>query len=168
MRFLPLLILILAAPAQAAPAFLLQWGTQGTAAGQFNRPHTIALGPGGTVYVSDTGNDRIQEFDASGAFLSQWPILCAGFAIDSQSRIVAAHPGVNQVAVYDAGGIEVARWGETGTGPGQFKSPYDVALDDSGHVFVTDYSNHRVQVFDATGAFLRTWGTQGSGPGEFF
>ena len=165
MRLLPLLAMLLASPANAAPAFLLAWGTQGTASGQFDRPHTIALGPTGNVYVAD---ERIQAFTPDGVFLAQWPITCAGFAVDAQSRIVAAHPGgINQVSIHDASGVEVARWGATGTGPGQFRSPYDVALDDSGHVYVTDYSNHRVQVFDASGAFLRTWGSQGSAPGQF-
>lgn len=164
MRLLPLLALLLAAPAQAAPAFLLQWGTQGTAPGQFDRPHTIAVGPTGNVYVAD---DRIQAFTPEGVFLAEWPIQCAGFAVDAQSRIVAAHPGLNQVSIHDASGTEVARWGATGTGPGEFKSPYDITLDDSGHVFVTDYSNHRVQVFDAKGTYLRSWGTQGSALGQF-
>ena len=166
MRLLPLLAILLAAPAHAAPAFLLQWGTQGTAPGQFDRPHTIAIGPTGNVYVAD---DRIQAFTPDGVFLAQWPITCAGFAVDAQSRIVAAHPGgVNQVSIHDASGTEVARWGTTGTGPGQFRSPYDIALDDSGHVFVTDYSNHRVQVFTDDGAYLRSWGAQGSGAGELW
>ena len=116
MRLLPLLTLLLAIPAHAAPAFLLQWGTQGTANGQFDRPHTIAVGPTGNVYVAD---DRIQTFTPEGVFLAQWPIMCAGFAVDAQSRIVAAHPGVNQVSIHDASGAEVARWGTTGTGPGR-------------------------------------------------
>ena len=162
---LVLLALLIATPVYAAPTFLLQWGTQGTGPGQFDRPHTIAVGPTGNVYVSD---DRIQAFTPEGVFLAQWPIMCAGFSVDANARIVAAHPGLDQVSIHDASGAEVARWGATGSDPGQFRSPYDVALDDSGHVFVTDYSNHRVQVFDAGGVFLRTWGALGSGPGQFF
>lgn len=39
-----------------------QWGRSGTGAGDFNRPIGIAAAADGTVYVSDTLNNRIQKF----------------------------------------------------------------------------------------------------------
>ena len=63
------LTLLLAAPTRevlAAPVFVSQWGSLGTGAGRFNRPHTIAVGPDGSVFVGDTNNQRIQKFDGSG------------------------------------------------------------------------------------------------------
>jgi DNA-binding beta-propeller fold protein YncE len=38
------------------------WGQSGSSSGQFNRPIGIAAAPDGTVYVSDTMNNRIQKF----------------------------------------------------------------------------------------------------------
>ena len=38
-------------------------------------------------------------------------------------------------------------FGSRGKGPGQFKGPYGVAVDNSGVVYVCDSYNHRVQVF---------------------
>src|SRR5439155_13960227 len=51
---------------------LAQWGTMGTptqsrigvvnaAAGEFDRPESLAVDAGGNVYVADTGNHRIQK-----------------------------------------------------------------------------------------------------------
>ena len=45
--------LLIAAPAHTqGPAFQYQWGSAGTANGQFNSAHGIAVAPDGTVYVA--------------------------------------------------------------------------------------------------------------------
>ena len=41
---------------------LAQWGSFGSAPGQFNNPESIAVDQEGNVYVMDTGNYRIQKF----------------------------------------------------------------------------------------------------------
>jgi DNA-binding beta-propeller fold protein YncE len=47
----------------ATGSYFDRWGTQGTADGQFNFPDGVAASPTGTtIYVADTGNDRIQYF----------------------------------------------------------------------------------------------------------
>ncbi len=45
-------------------------------------------------------------------------------------------------------------WGTSGNGALQFKRPYGVATDGSGHVFVADSDNERIQEFNATGTTL--------------
>lgn len=59
------------------------------------------------------------------------------------------------------------KWGSSGSGEGQFDSPFGVAVDGSGNVYVVDTYNHRIQKFDTYGAFLAKWGSQGSGDGQF-
>lgn len=61
----------------------------------------------------------------------------------------------------------VSQFGTTGTGNGQFRSPFGPAIDGLGNVYVVDYLNNRVQKFDADGTFITTWGTSGSGNGQF-
>jgi sugar lactone lactonase YvrE len=51
-----------------------QWGTKGTAPGQFNLPHAIAVDNNDNVYVGDRSNRRIQVFDTEGKFLRQFTI----------------------------------------------------------------------------------------------
>jgi peptidylamidoglycolate lyase len=57
--------------------FLFQWGTKGTGPAQFDLPHWVALDGAGNVYVADRENARVQIFNSSGAYLTQWksPIL---------------------------------------------------------------------------------------------
>ena len=52
--------------------FLQWWGGKGTAPGQFNVPHSIAIDAKGLVYVADRANNRIQIFTQKGKFLRQW------------------------------------------------------------------------------------------------
>ncbi|MCH2266807.1 MAG: hypothetical protein MK515_10135, partial [SAR324 cluster bacterium] len=54
------------------PRFLAQWGSQGSDSGEFERPIGIAVDGDDFVYVSDTGNQRIQKFTAQGKFVLRW------------------------------------------------------------------------------------------------
>jgi len=43
-------------------SFLTAWGSAGSGDGQFNSPGGVAVEGGGSVYVADAGNYRIQKF----------------------------------------------------------------------------------------------------------
>ncbi len=77
-------------------------------------------------------------------------------AWDSKGNTYISDGYVNsRVAKYDANGDWVKSWGEKGTGPGQFRLPHAIAVDNQDRVYVGDRSNRRIQVFDADGTFLR-------------
>ena len=61
--------------------YLKSWGSRGSAPGQFNLPHAIAIDGQGLVYVGDRGNNRIQVFDGEGAFKTQFVNVGAPSAI---------------------------------------------------------------------------------------
>jgi DNA-binding beta-propeller fold protein YncE len=66
----------------------------------------------------------------------------------------------------------LTKWGNGGSGDGQFRAPYGVVADTSGHVYVTDFgnglgNNDRVEKFDSNGTFLTKWGSLGPGDTEF-
>ena len=52
--------------------YLLQWGTRGTGPSQFGLPHNVVIDAQDRVYVTDRDNQRIEVFDSSGKFLTQW------------------------------------------------------------------------------------------------
>ena len=53
--------------------FIKTWGHEGSAPGDFDDPHDIAIGGSmGRVYVADRRNSRIQVFDQDGNFITAW------------------------------------------------------------------------------------------------
>ena len=52
--------------------FIKTWGEPGSAPGQFNAPHGLAMDSQGRLFVADRGNNRIQIFDQEGNFLDEW------------------------------------------------------------------------------------------------
>ncbi|MDX1371898.1 MAG: hypothetical protein R3321_05480, partial [Nitrososphaeraceae archaeon] len=49
--------------------YLYQFGEKGSNNGQFNAPHSIDVDKFGNVYVTDTGNNRVQKFTSDGKFI---------------------------------------------------------------------------------------------------
>src|SRR5262249_50769824 len=61
--------------------FLKSWGSRGSAPGQFHTAHSIAVDAQGNVYVGDRENRRIQVFDNSGEFKTQYVHVGAPWAV---------------------------------------------------------------------------------------
>jgi DNA-binding beta-propeller fold protein YncE len=61
---------------------LKQWGTPGTASGQFHLVHGITVDSAGVLYVADRENGRIQRFDLDGKPLGEWNHLGKTFALE--------------------------------------------------------------------------------------
>ena len=66
-----------------------------------------------------------------------------------------------------SGSMFVKAWGSKGSDEGQFLEPAGVAVDSSGNVYVSDFSNNRIQKFTSNGTFITKWGSSGSGEGQF-
>jgi DNA-binding beta-propeller fold protein YncE len=154
--------------------FVTEWGTRGSATGEFKYPSGLALSPLGFVYVTDLDNDRVQVFDESGGLIGWW-----GSSGDQDSQFthplrVALAPddsvyvtdGSDRVQRFDMGGNFQLGW-DGSVGAGAFGNPRGIAIDADINVFVADTENHRIQVFDADGDFLFSFGGSGNGDGAF-
>jgi LSD1 subclass zinc finger protein len=61
----------------AAPTFAAQvmaFGSEGVGPGRFKDNRTIAVDGQGHIYVGEYGNGRIQAFDSTGKYLSEWSV----------------------------------------------------------------------------------------------
>ncbi len=172
--------------------YLMKFGGRGNGEGQFNAPWGITVDRvRGYIYVVDSANFRIQKFDQHGEFIMQWGsfgnndgqfYFARGIAVDEADGMVyVVDMGNHRVQKFDTSTNVlpqlVGKWGgEIGAGhassalaqePGQFRSPWGVAVDENGDVFVTDTGNQRIQKFDREGNFITQWGGFGNGEGQF-
>ena len=128
----------------------------------------IATDASDNVYVSNA--DGITKFDQNGKLLLHFGYNSSRYlpngiathsAIDSDGSeityVYVTNSVYNSVQKFTSEGVLVAEWGGSGSAPGQFKSPYDVAVDSVGNVYVADTLNRRIQKFDQDGAFLIAW-----------
>ena len=124
-------------------------------AGQFAASSLLplAVGPGDIIYVGDSPSEpegfdnRIEEFDPSGAFVKQLgPLVPTGkgngtirsIAVDSVGNIYLAQQGSSGGArKYDESGTLVTAWGEGGE-VDPSSNIHAIALDPAGHLFVAD------------------------------
>jgi iron(III) transport system ATP-binding protein len=149
--------------------WVLTIGSFGTDAGQFQRPSGIVWrandpGPppvrhdaaaenarpvdvGGTLYVADAINNRVQAFADDGEFL-----------------------GV--VAGWDGGGDDLsggdAKSGATRSSAVSLEYPYDIALGPDRHLYVVEYAAGRVTALTAEGELIGTYGQSGREDAQFW
>ncbi len=129
--------------------FAMSFGTQGSAANEVSSPQGVAVNEAtGDVYVADTGNARIDEFDSSGTFIRAWGWGVADGASSFETCTASCQAGVS------------------GSGAGQFETPTMIAVDNSagpsaGDVYVGDTGDNLVTKFTAAGAIVSSWGSGG-------
>ncbi|MFO0894555.1 MAG: hypothetical protein U0574_06310 [Phycisphaerales bacterium] len=149
-------------------------GAPGLGDGRFDTPRAAALDPvDGTLLVVDK-TARVQRFSPDGRFLGSFQMpewtqgKPVGITVGPDGTIFIPDTHYHRVIVYERDGRERLRFGEYGTGPGQFIYPTDVVLLPDGNLAVAEYGgNDRVQVFSPTGEFRRQFGHRGAEPGGF-
>jgi RHS repeat-associated protein len=157
--------------------FKSAFGSVGSGNGQLKEPMGVAKDAGGNLWVSDSSNNRIEEFSSTGTYIAKYGSegtgngqlkRPSGIAVNqSNGNVYVADQNNNRIEEFNFKGEYVIAFGSWGEENGKFKSPAGVSLDSSGNVWVTDYSNNRVQEFSSTGTFIKTFGTKGTGNGQF-
>ena len=122
--------------------------------------------------MTDTHAVRTQVFANDGTCLGGWPSVGGDIALDAFGHAFEIEEGGIGggcgVRKYTLEGVELARWGSYGSGPGQFQQPLGITVDLAGNVYVADTENHRIQVFSNNGVLLEQWGSYGAAPGQFY
>jgi DNA-binding beta-propeller fold protein YncE len=124
--------------------------------GNFSLPTNVAVDGDGNLYVTDTLNNRVEIFDAEGAFISEFgqagdgPGRFArpkGIAVDGDGHIWVVDEVQSRVQVFDREGRLLIYFGEQGQYPGQFQAAYGIAIDQKNRVIVSEQFPGRVQAF---------------------
>jgi len=141
--------------------------------GQFREPWGIAVDAGGTVFVADTWNGRIQAFDSQGNFQRKWGTFSIineenrdpyalfgprGLAVTPAGNLLVADTGNKRILEFSPVGEFIRQAGGGGIILGHFEEPVDVAIHPpTGNVLVSDAWNRRIQVFSAELVPLYEW-----------
>lgn len=137
------------------------------ATAQFYQLRNIAIDPANNIYVADAGNNcirliangQVTTFAGTGvAGLIDGPAASAqlnnphGLLIDPKGRLIVADTGNNCIRIIADGKVTtIAGTGVKGFADGavttaMFSDPNDLALDQAGRLFVSDFTNNRIRV----------------------
>ncbi len=140
----------------AAGATLITWSSwSGSGTTSFLNPEGIAVDGSGHVYVADTGNDQVVEFDNAGTQLNQWTSGASSFdspsavAVDGTGNLYVADALNDQVQVYN--GSSWTSW--SSNVPGFFNSDIFGIATDGIYVYLADAANGFVSKFSVGGIF---------------
>ena len=158
-----------------AHSYILEWGTFGQFDnGQFFQLGSISVDDDGNIYVTDSGNTRIQKFTSDGQFLETWGVN----GIDNgeftkptgiatyENNVYVVDSEQARIQVFDSTGKFLQSWGEFGSDHGEFFYPQGISISNDGVVYVADTKNHRIQQFTTDGEFLSSFGVFGPGDGR--
>ncbi len=161
--------------------FIRSWGSQpigqpSTAPGQFYGPRAIAIDAAGNLYVTDTGNKRVEEFDANGRYLASFGGAGAapgffnepvGIAVDRSGRFYVADTWNQRIQTFGPDFKPLSAWPIDGWDSQSVEGKPYLTVDSSGTVYATDPENDRVMAFNAQGQLLAAWGTLGTDQASF-
>jgi len=128
--------------------YLMSWGTRGSADGQFNAVHGLAVDRNQHVYVADRANARVQVFDVNGKHLATWPNIRFPnhiFVSDATQDVWVADNMTAEVIKFDVNGRRLFSWDASGTAPGGFGELHQFAVDSKGNVYTADNVLGRLQ-----------------------
>jgi DNA-binding beta-propeller fold protein YncE len=117
---------------------LFKFGKVGAIEGDLFYPTNVILGPDDLLYVTDTGNFRIQVFTLDGQFVRSYGTHGTGLgqlarpkgvALDREGRIYVVDAAFENVQCFDPQGRLLLFFGEPGESPENLNLPTTVLID---------------------------------------
>jgi len=138
--------------------------------GMYTMPHAIRVDPQGNIWTTDASSSMVYKFKNDGTLLMTieiggQPANCSNnfcsttdvaFARDGHIFISDGYRNA-RILEYSADGKKLNEWGKAGTGPGEFRLPHSIQIDERDIIYVADRENGRIQRFDRSGKFLGEW-----------
>ena len=134
-------------------------------------PWGVAINHKGEIVVSERGSGHVSTYTPSGKKIQTIDLKGLkprGLTLDREGNIIVGEETNNSIRKYSTEGQLLASVGTKGTGPLQFDSPSDIAINTRNNkVYVADWGNHRIQVLNSDLTFSTTIGKYGKDKGQF-
>lgn len=151
---------------------LATWGGRGAGNGQFDGPYGITLDAAGNLWVADAFNHRLQVFDTNGGFRRSVGTFGTGdgqfvtpvwVSFDGSGAYYVTETNSDpanrtapdfahqRIQKFDPAGNFLLKWGREGERGGEFRLPFQIAIDAGNNGYVSDYYNTRLQKFSLPG-----------------
>ncbi len=152
-----------------------QFGSKGTGNGQFTEPTDTAIDGKGSLWSTDTANNRIEELSSQGSFVAAYGKAGSGEAQFSDPTGIAINKSTGNAYIADTGNNRIEELSSTGayitsfgtSGSGTLKAPTGVAIDTAGDLWAADRGNNRIVEFSSTGSYIAAYGKEGTGEAQF-
>ncbi len=132
-----------------------EFGEFGEKPGQLNLPTAVAVDGQGRIYVTESGNNRVQVFSSRGKSLK---VLAPGgenalkhpfgLAVSPEGKVWVGDTNNNRIVELGPDGKVAAQVGSAGNLPGQFNKLGHISYI-GGKIYAADSNNRRIQVFEA-------------------
>ncbi len=154
-------------------------GRFGRQQGQFDTPLDIDIRPDGWLAVADSGNKRVQIFDAGHKFVREIhykeetkkkelrSLAPRGVLWLPSGDLAVSYPTFHQIVCWNPGGNVVWRYGAQGNAKGELNEPSYLAPGPIGHLLLADSRNHRIVEITNSGIHVKNYPVgRGSAPGR--
>jgi len=123
---------------KASGEILFSFGKAGSGDEELFQPTSLALGPDQSLYISDTGNFRIQKYSLDGTFIRSYGSIGdavgsfarpKGIAVDREGRIYIVDAAFENVQILKNDGTPLMFFGQPGDRRGNINLPTDIIID---------------------------------------
>ena len=143
--------------------FVSQFGSKGTAEGQFNAPYGLVLSQSELLFVCDCDNHRIQvfknevfscTFGQCGKEPGCFNIPCDLTLNSNEDQLFITDCNNHRVQVFTPSGQFLRIFGNFTDIPFKLQIPIGIYCTPDNHLLISSYDNHCVLVFEEDGRFV--------------
>ncbi|HEY3327120.1 MAG TPA: 6-bladed beta-propeller [Novimethylophilus sp.] len=137
---------------------LFDIGKRGNGPGELNLPRDVAIGKGGSLYVVDGANFRIQVFDSNGKYLRNFGQVGKQYgsfarpkeaSTDANGNLYVIDAAFGNFQIFSPDDDLLLFIGDRSAedGPAQYMLPSGIYVDEDGRVYMVDQWFHKLEVY---------------------
>lgn len=134
---------------------LKQIGSVGSKDGEFFYPTNLAIGSDLHLYVTDTGNFRVQKFTLDGKFVKRFGSIGSGLGkfarpkgltLDKNGNLYVVDAAFENIQLIDDEGKLLLFFGQAGDKPSDINLPADISIDYNNVKFFQRYADPKFKL----------------------